>query len=125
MNSQIKLYRVILNVLFYIFYVLIVSISFSFLFPTLLIVLWQEVLDPSNTIFDSIQIAIALILLVFSLIFRKYFYLPIRTNIVISKSEIKKEIKEEVKKEIKRENIVDKEIDSFPPLDIKVGKEIK
>ena len=122
MESQIKIYRIFINILFYIFYVLIVSLVFSFIFPTLLVVLWQEVLSPNNPVFDSIQIIIIFFVLIFSLIFRKFFYLPIRDKYKIKKIDIKKEIKKE-KGKLKVENI-EKENDSLE-LDIKIGKEIK
>ena len=143
MKSDIKFYRVILNILFFIFYILLASIIFSFTFPSILVLLWKDVLSPTDPIFDKIQIVILVLVPVFTLIFRKYFYLPIMDKYSIWKSESKKEISKEklkdkkidkvekikyeekiVKKDEKKEEIMDKN-DNSPKLDIKIGKEIK
>ena len=124
MKNSIKLYRVVLNVLFYMFYVLLASIAFSFIFPTILVILWQDILAPNNPIFDAIQIVIIILVLVFSLIFRKYFYLPIRSKLIISKSEIKNKTNNEVKK-VEKKEIKEEKNDNSIELDIKIGKEIK
>jgi hypothetical protein len=112
--KSIKLYRIVLNMLFYIFYILLASIAFSFIFPTILVILWKNIWIASDPRFTTIQIAIIILVLVFSLIFRKYFYLPIREKSNINKTETKKVI---VKEEIKKDNSTE--------LDIKIGKEIK
>ena len=143
MKSDIKFYRVILNILFFIFYILLASIIFSFTFPSILVLLWKDVLSPADPIFDKIQVVILVLVPVFTLIFRKYFYLPIMDKYSIWKSESKKEIIKEklkdkkinkveeikyeekiVKKDEKKEEIMDKN-DNSPKLDIKIGKEIK
>ena len=143
MKSDIKFYRVILNILFFIFYILLASIIFSFTFPSILVLLWKDVLSPTDPIFDKIQIVILVLVPVFTLIFRKYFYLPIMDKYSIWKSESKKEISKEklkdkkidkvekikyeekiVKKDEKKQEIIDKD-DNSPKLDIKIGKEIK
>jgi hypothetical protein len=143
MKSDIKFYRVILNILFFIFYILLASIIFSFTFPSILVLLWKDVLSPADPIFDKIQVVILVLVPVFTLIFRKYFYLPIMDKYSIWKSESKKEISKEklkdkkidkvekikyeekiVKKDEKKEEIMDKN-DNSPKLDIKIGKEIK
>ena len=114
--NDVKLYRVILNILFYIFYVLLVSFGFSFIFPTLQVILWYNIWLGNDARFDSIQIAIIVLVLVFSLILRKYFYVPIREKYSTKKIKKKKiEKKEVIKKEV---------IDNSPELDIKIGKEI-
>jgi len=115
---KIKLYRIVLNILFYVFYVIITSISFSFIFPTILVILWQDVLAPNNPIFDKIQIGIFIIVLFFTLLFRKFFYLPIREKIN-TKKEVKEKKFKEYKKKEKKDN--KEELD----LDIKIWKEIK
>ncbi len=114
---KIKLYRIILNILFYVFYVIVVSISFSFIFPTILVILWQDVIAPNNPIFDTIQIIIIILVLLISLLFRRFFYLPIR-----EKNKIKKEL--EFKKYEKKDKKIE-EINDELWLDIKIGKEIK
>jgi len=121
---KIRLYRIILNILFYVFYVILVSVSFSFIFPTILVVFWQAIIAPNNPIFDTIQIFIIILVLLFTLLFRKHFYLPIREKI-----ETKKEVK--FKEYVKKEDLEEKKVaeikneDSIQELDIKVGKEIK
>lgn len=127
MESKIKLYRVLLNVLFYIFYVLLTSIIFSFIFPMVLVFLWKEVLDPSNPIFNNIQIWIVILVLIFTLAFRKYCYLPIKgKDETTNKNEIKETKIENVKfEEIIADEYIDEESEKTPDLDIKIGKEIK
>ena len=115
---KIKLYRIVLNILFYVFYSVITSISFSFIFPTVLVILWQDIIAPNNPIFDKIQILILVLVLFFTLLFRKFFYLPIR-----EKNKIKKDKKEKkFKKYKKKEELSD---NNELELDIKIGKEIK
>lgn len=127
--KNLKLYRIMLNILFYIFYVLILSLIFTFIFPIIQISLWLNIWDLDDTRFDIIQIIIIFLVLVFSLIFRKYFYLPITLNTNIKNDEVKnnktytsytKRVKEEIKNS-KEESI----IDDWLELDIKIGKEIK
>lgn len=121
---KIKLYRIILNILFYVFYVILISVAFSFIFPTILVILWQNIISPVNPIFDNIQIVIIVLVLLITLLFRKYFYLPIKEKVEITKIKGKGEFKEYKK------NIEDKEEDKTLKndeleLDIKIGKEIK
>ena len=138
MKDGIKLYRIILNILFYIFYVILISVAFSLLFPTILVVLGQNVIAPNNPIFDSIQIIIIILTLFFSFLFRKFFYLPIKVKVDIKdfkqKTEIKKNNnKEKIKKinnnvnnkEKIKEEAKDENIEEELELDIKIGKEIK
>lgn len=115
MKSWIKLDRVLLNVLFYIFYVLLVTIVFSFLFPFVLVLLWKNVLNPINPVFDQIQIGIIVLVLIVTIVFRRFFYLPIRG--------VKNDSKGKKSKE-KITNKIEKDSDK-PELDIKIGKEIK
>lgn len=124
MLSKIKLDRVFLNVLLFIFYVLLVSLAFSFLFPLVLKSIWQEILDPNSLIFDYIQIWIFVLMFFLTIAFRKYCYFPIIRNNNISV------IKSEVSKKINKDNVFsqNKDIDnnkSELELDIKIGKEIK
>jgi len=124
--KNIKLYRVLSNILFYIFYVLLLSIAFTFIFPVLRIALWYNIWLSNDVRFDIIQIVIIILVLIFTLIYRKFFYLPIIIESTINKSKNKysytKTIKEkkthkEIKTEVKENN--------WPELDIKIGKEIK
>jgi len=142
MKKQIKYYRVVLNILFYILYVIIITLLFSFIFPLILILLWKDVIDPINPIFDIIQLSILVVVLIFTLTYRKYFYLPIMSEKIMDDkkidvntikkvfSDINKEEKierwikfEEIKSEEKNKN--DYVTVNLPELDIKIGKEIK
>lgn len=129
MKNEIKLYRVITNILFFIFYSLLASIAFSFVFPTILIAFWQEVWLASDPRFANIQIWIIILVLILTLTLRKYFYLPITIKTNIKKAEIKNSYTKSIKKkksiekklkETKKEKIKDSWL-----LDIKIGKEIK
>ena len=139
MNNNIKFSRVILNIFSGVFYVLLASIIFSFVFPIILNLLGQPILNPSDPVFDKIQIAIIVIVLVFSIIFRKFFYLPIRNGDLLDEKENPKKelelehdmnvIKEEKIKETKKveKKISEKEEESIKDdeLDIKIGREVK
>ncbi len=116
MTKKINFYRVVSNMLFYIFYVLLVSIIFSFIFPTILVILWKDVLDPSDPLFANIQIAIFILIFIFTLTFRKFFYLPVFSSVekVVLKDNKKENIEVKVveniqveNKELKTENTVD------------------
>lgn len=132
MESKVKLYRVILNILFYIFYVLLVSIAFSFVFPMLLVILWKDVWLSNDPKFATIQTWIIVLVLIFSLIFRKTFYLPILEKVEEKKVE---DIKTEKTEKNNSEPVKEKEVtmgytervklEKNPELDIKIGKEIK
>lgn len=98
-------FKGIINVLLFLFYVLVVSFAFSFLFPLTLKIFWAEILDPSNPIFAKIQIFIFLLVLFVSVILRKYFYIPVC--------------------EKKKSVVVKKKTSKGEPLDIKIEKEIK
>jgi len=123
--KNIRFWRIIANILFYIFYVLVISIIFSFSFPILLQLFWKVIINSWDPIFDKIQYTIFILVLIITLIFRKRFYLPIFID-----EELNKEEEEIIKKEIKKE----KKYFSFDDevliknnswLDIKVGREIK
>ncbi len=124
MKSKIKLYRVVLNIIFYVFYVLLASIAFSFVFPTILVIFWQEVWLSNDPRFTSIQLWIVVLVLVFSLIFRKYCFLPIMVDNNEPKEQ-KKRVVETNTKEIKKDNNKAEKIKKERKLDIKIGKEIK
>ncbi len=112
--------RIVLNTIFYVFYVLLASIAFSFVFPTILVILWQEIWLNTDPRFANIQIAIVVLVLVFSLIFRKYCFLPVKNS---SYKQKKPNLtspwgeEQEENKKIKKEKT--------RKLDIKIGKEIK
>lgn len=151
MKNNIQISRVIVNILFYIFYVLLASIIFSFAFPFVLITFWRPILNPADPIFVKIQVVIIVLVLILTLLFRRYFYLPIRSkeNTHINKEELEfeysmKMIEEQKEKNSKIENIANNseifqkqdmmsvvslewqtnKIDE-DELDIKIGREIK
>lgn len=132
MKTEIKWYRLVLNILFYIFYVLLASLAFSFIFPSVLVVFWKTVLDPNNPIFANIQVWILIVVLFVSLILRKYFYLPIVYTIEDTKPK-KRRVSYSIKTQVKKEVPMMKKVSSNTLkqdkksgwLDIKIGKEIK
>lgn len=140
MYKHIRVSRVIINILFYVFYVFLVSVIFSFVFPAVLRLFGQPVLDPNNPVFDKIQIIIIILTLIISVIYRKYFYLPIiNWSILNEENNPKKDlelehdlekIEKEKNKSLKKwkkneENISSKASEKEDELDIKVWKEIK
>ncbi len=72
--------KLILNFLAYIGYTLLLSIIFSFGFPLVLNMLKKELYNSNDPIFVKIQISIALLVLVLTVIFRKNFYLSLIDN---------------------------------------------
>ena len=67
--------RFLINIVLYVVYVVLFSIVFSILFPIILQVMGKNVLNPADPVFVKIQIFIAILVLLISLIFRKFFYL--------------------------------------------------
>jgi len=147
---RINYSRIISNFLFYILYVLLASIIVSFLIPLVFVIIWKSILAPNNPVFDLIQVAIILFVLIFSLVKRKYFYFPAIT-IVEQEEELEQKellteenlpvtidtplIKEEQNKDSKIKYIIKTEILQKkeekpkieiikPTLDIKIWKEI-
>lgn len=98
MNDLPGVAKAIINILLYWLYVVFFSFVFSFVFPLLMKLFGAEVLNPSNPIFVKIQIFIAILVLLISLIFRKHFYLT-------EKKEVKKVVEVETyttkKKQVK------------------------
>lgn len=69
--------KLAINFAVYIIYTFIVSILFSFVFPLLLKLFWKTLYASNDPIFTKIQFLIALIVLIISVIYRKYFYLSL------------------------------------------------
>lgn len=90
-------FKLIINFVAYIGYTIFLSIIFSFAFPFVLKLMWKELYNPTDPIFTKIQITIAVVVLVITLIFRKYFYLSLRKY-----NDIPEEIVEE-KKELEKD----------------------
>lgn len=103
---QLNYNNLFLNIFFYIFYVLCVSIVFSFLFPLVLYIFNFNILSPNNPIFDYIQIWILMIVLLLTILKRKYFYY---------------EIVKQIEKQIKNTKDIVKQVKTF---DLKIGKDI-
>ncbi len=122
--------KVILNIFLYILYVLFVSLMFSILFPLILQLMGKEVLDPSTIenmeLFNKIQIFIIVLVLLLTLILRKYFYMSLKQYQVEKKEgyTAKKAIVLEKKDEQK---YIDTKIEEEDDEDIKIyiEKEIK
>lgn len=67
--------RIIVNIVLYVLYVLVASIAFSFIFPLVLQILGKGLLGPNDPIFVKIQIFIAFLVLVITIIMRRHFYM--------------------------------------------------
>lgn len=67
--------RFIINMILYVLYVIFFSLVFSFSFPLILQALGKPVMNPADPTFVKIQLFIAILVLLISLIWRKYFYL--------------------------------------------------
>lgn len=94
-NAPLPL-KLVINFVAYIGYTLLLSIMFSFSFPFLLNMLGKELYNPADPIFTKIQISIAVVVFVITILFRKYFYISFSkddyTNEKTKKVEEKKEI---------------------------------
>ncbi len=121
MSSNIKYSRLVWNIILFNLYWFIPSVIFSFVFPVVLKIFGQAVLNPNDPVFVKIQIAIIVLMLVISLVYRKYFYLPVMHFIEEKTPETKKELElEHDLNELKEE-----EGKKEDKLDIKIGREIK
>lgn len=84
--------KFVINFVAYVWYTLLLSIIFSISFPFILTMMWKEVLDPADPIFIKIQISIAVIVFVITIMFRKYFYLTLRKDSDISEEKVEKKV---------------------------------
>ncbi len=126
MRTKIRYDRLFQNILFYIFYLLLASFIFSFIFPLFLIILWQEIPTSTSSIFDILQVLLAVVLLILSLRYRKYFYLPMYDDFLLEpEEEVVIEKPKEEKQIVEDEQIVEEEQEKELKLDIKIGREIK
>ena len=144
-NAPLSL-KLIINFVAYIGYTLLLSIIFSFSFPFVLNVLGKELYNPADPIFTKIQVTIAVVVFVITILFRKYFYISFSkddyTNEKTKKVEEKKEIETDwlnfdnkveepkVEKNVKKDaeyvfKMDDYEEDDNDNLKIFVDKEIK
>ena len=67
--------KIVLNILLYVFYVLVVSLTFSFVFPQILSVLWKPIPDVNDPVFFNTQIVILVLVLIVTVIARRYLYI--------------------------------------------------
>lgn len=77
--------KLLINVIFYIIYVFFASVAFSILFPLLLQVVGQEIINYNDPIFEKIQYFILFLVLIITIIFRKYFYISLARDAVMTK----------------------------------------
>lgn len=69
-----------INMVLYIVYLLFVSLVFSFAFPLFLQLIGQEIIHPADPIYVKIQVFLAILVLLVSLIFRKFFYISLKSE---------------------------------------------
>ena len=93
--------KILLNFVLYLLYVLFISIGFSFLFPSILLMLWKPIPEPSDPIFYKVQIAIWVVVFVITIIFRRYIYISLHHR--VNPSIAQKTVEE---KENKKKNLV-------------------
>lgn len=100
--------RAILNVILYFFYLVFFSLIFSFSFPVILKMLEKPIMNPADPLFVKIQIFIAILVLLISLIWRKYFYICGREseNMIILEEQV-------VKKKPRLKDIEDEDFKIF------------
>lgn len=68
-----------INIILFCVYLGFVSIVFSLVFPLVLQLFGQQPINPINPIYVKIQYFIAILVLLISLVFRKYFYISLKT----------------------------------------------
>ncbi|MFA5917105.1 MAG: hypothetical protein WC850_02615 [Candidatus Gracilibacteria bacterium] len=108
MKQAPLIFKLIINFIAYLGYTLLLSVIFSFSFPFILMMMGKELYNPTDPIFMKIQISIALIVLVLTVIFRKYFYMSLNhikseeindfeevNNDTLKTDKLEKEIKKE------------------------------
>ena len=126
--------KVMINIILFCVYLVFVSIVFSLVFPLVLQLFGQQPINPINPIYVKIQYFIAILVLLISLVFRKYFYISLKTpeeKVVVEKKESytaskKKQVnstKQAPKKKTAPKKVEKKENDE--DIKIYVEKEIK
>jgi len=108
MKKQISYYRIIVNILRFILFVLLVSILFSFIFPLIQMIIWKSLLDPKDPIFSKIQIVIIILVFVFSTAYRKFCYLPIYKEV----DEKENKVEEKKQDNVSNVDMEEKKMDS-------------
>lgn len=125
--------RVVINIILYIVYVLLLSVVFSLLFPVVMTLFGGQVIHPMNPIYVKIQIFLAILVLLVSLIFRKYFYMSVRDEqeeitVKVEESYTASKKKQEVKNKAPKKAAAKKkkqEDEDDDGIKIYVDKEIK
>ena len=105
--------RCIQNICLYILYVLWVSVIFSFIFPVFLNMMWKDIPNATDPLFVKIQVAICILVLIITVIFRKNFYRALSTKMKTNIVETKEKVgytKTEKKSDSKMKIYIDKEI---------------
>lgn len=97
--------KVIINTVLYVLYVLVASIAFSFIFPLVLQIFGKGLLSPNDPVFVKIQIFIAFLVLVITIIMRRHFYMSLKNTSDVMVSTTNKSSKDglniKIEKEIK------------------------
>jgi hypothetical protein len=123
--------KIVLNILLYIFYVLVISLGFSFVFPQVLTLLEKPIPHPDDPIFYKTQVLILVCVLITTMIFRRYLYIWVcngwssrrEENEGISKPKIKETLKQEKGEEENPLKKIEKAFDD--EMKIYIDKEIK
>lgn len=123
MKTLLMILKIILNITFFCFYSLIWVITWSFLYGLILTIFWKTVPGPYDPIHERIAVLSVLLILILTLLLRKYFYLRInfRCKYIENKKVL---IKEETKEDNKEEEIKNDD-NQEEDLEIYVNKEIK
>jgi hypothetical protein len=111
--------KIALNILLYIFYVLVISLTFSFVFPQILNILGKPIPEVNDPVFYKTQIVILVLVLIISTITRKYLYIGCCSY---SEDEVK-EVPVKKQKEKKKETVESESFDD--EMKIYIDKEIK
>jgi hypothetical protein len=82
--------KMVVNIILYAVYLLFASVIFSFIFPLVMQIFGQDILNKNDPIFSKIQIFIAILVLLLSLILRKNFYISLKNPDYLKKVEIQK-----------------------------------
>lgn len=114
--------RLAINFLAYVFYTLVISVIFSFAFPFTLRLLKKWLFAPTDPIYTKIQIVIAVLVLVLTIIYRKYFYISLKKEDIKDDNISVKVKKSKKDKKAEFEDLKDYDDDE---LKIYVDKEIK
>ncbi|MCD5375193.1 hypothetical protein LR010_01935 [Candidatus Gracilibacteria bacterium] len=119
--------KAVINIVLYILYVVLAWVVFSFIFPLVMQVFGQEIINPAANmaLFDKIAIFIAILVLLISLILRKYFYICGQNEETVVYRESYTAKKKPVNKKKTTKTVKIEEEDDDEEIKIYVEKEIK